>query len=158
MQFSRWENQLAMRTPCENISNKFSKKNRRKKGPESTNKSSIFCYDFFFFFQVGIITLLPNYVQFSSATQSSLNLCDPTDCSTPGFPVPHQLPELVQTYFHESVMPSNHLILCVPFSSRLQSFPASGSFPMSQFTSGGQSIGASTHLTQLPSYLSIWII
>ena len=33
----------------------------------------------------------------------------------------------------ESVMPSNHLILCCPFSSCLQSFPASGSFPMSQF-------------------------
>ena len=42
----------------------------------------------------------------------------------------------------ESVMPSNHLIQ--PFSSRLQSFPASGSFQMSQlFTSGSQSIGAS---------------
>ena len=40
----------------------------------------------------------------------------------------------------ESVMPSKHLILCHPFSSRLQSFPAPGSFPMSQFfTSGGQS-------------------
>ena len=33
----------------------------------------------------------------------------------------------------KSVMPSNHLILCRPFSSHLQSFPASGSFPMSQF-------------------------
>ena len=45
----------------------------------------------------------------------------------------------------ELVMPSNHLILChFPFSSSLQSFPASGSFQMSQFfTSGGQSIGAS---------------
>ena len=43
----------------------------------------------------------------------------------------------------ESVMPSNHLILCVPFSSCLQSFPASGSILMSQFfTSGGQSIGS----------------
>ena len=41
----------------------------------------------------------------------------------------------------ESVMPSYNLILCHPFSSHLQSFPASGSFPMSQiFTSGGQSI------------------
>ena len=41
----------------------------------------------------------------------------------------------------ESVMPSNHLILCHPFSC-LQSFPASGSFPMSWlFTSGGQTIG-----------------
>ena len=40
----------------------------------------------------------------------------------------------------ELVMPSNHLILCLPFSPRLQSFPASGSFQMSQFfTSGGQS-------------------
>ena len=38
----------------------------------------------------------------------------------------------------ESAMPSNHLILCPPLSSCLQSFPASGSFPMSQFfTSGG---------------------
>ena len=44
----------------------------------------------------------------------------------------------------ESVMPSNHLILCQPFSSRLQSFPASVSFQMSQFfASGGQSIGVS---------------
>ena len=44
----------------------------------------------------------------------------------------------------ESVMPSNHLILVVPFSSCLQSFPASGAFPMSQlFTSGGQSIRTS---------------
>ena len=44
----------------------------------------------------------------------------------------------------ESVMPSNHLILCCPFSSHLQSFPASGSFPVSQFfASGGQSIGVS---------------
>ena len=42
----------------------------------------------------------------------------------------------------ESVMPSNHLTSIVPFSSCLQSFPASGSFPMSHFyTSGGHSIG-----------------
>ena len=43
-----------------------------------------------------------------------------------------------------SVMPSNHLILCVPVSSCLQSFSASGPFHMSQFfPSGGQSIGVS---------------
>ena len=42
----------------------------------------------------------------------------------------------------KSVMPSNRLILCRPFSSYLQSFPASQSFSMSQFfASGGQSIG-----------------
>ena len=44
----------------------------------------------------------------------------------------------------ESMMPSNHLILCLPFSSCPQSFPASRCFPMSQlFASGGQRIGAS---------------
>ena len=44
----------------------------------------------------------------------------------------------------ESVMLSNHLSSVIPFSSCLQSFPASVSFPMSQFfTSGGQRIGAS---------------
>ena len=44
----------------------------------------------------------------------------------------------------KSVMPSSHLILFVPFSFHLQSFPASGSFPRSQFfISGGQDIGAS---------------
>ena len=36
------------------------------------------------------------------------------DYSTPGFPVHHQLPELTQLMFIESVMPSNHLILCRP--------------------------------------------
>ena len=51
----------------------------------------------------------------------------------------------------ESVMPSNHLVLCIPFSSCLQSFPSSGSFPMSQFfTSGGQTTGASSSASVLP--------
>ena len=45
----------------------------------------------------------------------------------------------------------------VPFSSRLQSFPASGSFPMSQFfTSGGQSIGVSTSASVLPMNIQDW--
>ena len=57
-------------------------------------------------------------------------------------------------------MPSNHLILCrpllVPFSSCLQSFPASRSFPMSQFfTSGGQSIGVSASV--LPMNIQDWL-
>ena len=51
----------------------------------------------------------------------------------------------------ESVMPSNHLILCRPFSSCPQSFPASGSFQMSQlFALGGQSIGVSASTSVLP--------
>ena len=57
----------------------------------------------------------------------------------------------------ESVMPSNHLILCRPFSSHLQSFPASGFFPMSQFfTSGGQSIGVSASASVLPMNIQDW--
>ena len=51
----------------------------------------------------------------------------------------------------ELVMLSNHLILCCPLVLCLQSFPASGSFPVSQlFTSGGQSIGASASASVLP--------
>ena len=39
-------------------------------------------------------------IQFSSVTQSCLTLFDPMDCSKPGFPVHHQLPELTQTHVH----------------------------------------------------------
>ena len=50
----------------------------------------------------------------------------------------------------ELVMPSNHLILSHALLLHLQSFPASGSFPMSQFfTSGGQSIGVSASASVL---------
>ena len=100
-------------------------------------------------------------IQFSSVTQSCLTLCSPIDCSTPGFAVHHQLPELAQTLSStpviESVRPSNHLILCVPFSSHLQSCPASGSFQMSQFfTLGGQSIGVSASASVLPVNIQDW--
>ena len=57
----------------------------------------------------------------------------------------------------ESVMPSNHFILCVPFSFCLQSFPASGSFQMSPFfASGGQSIGASASASVPPVNIQDW--
>ena len=51
-------------------------------------------------------------LQLSSITQSYPILCDPIDCSMPGFPVHHQLPELAQTHVHRVSDPSNHLILC----------------------------------------------
>ena len=57
----------------------------------------------------------------------------------------------------ESVMPSSYLILCHPFSSCPQTFPASGSFPMSQFfASGGQRIGASASASVLPRTVQDW--
>ena len=58
---------------------------------------------------------------------------------------------LLKLMFIELMMPSNHLILCCPFFSCLQSFPASGSFLVSQFfASGGQSIGVSASASVLP--------
>ena len=57
----------------------------------------------------------------------------------------------------ESVMPSSHLILCLPFSSCPQSFPASGSLPMSQlFASSSQSIGVSASASVLPMNTQDW--
>ena len=56
----------------------------------------------------------------------------------------------------ELVMPSNHLFLCCFFSC-LQSFPASGSFPVSQFfSSGRQSIGVSASVSVLPMNNQDW--
>ena len=42
----------------------------------------------------------PSWVQFSSVAQLYLTLCNPMDCSTPGLPVHHQLPEFTQTHVH----------------------------------------------------------
>ena len=92
---------------------------------------------------------LTERLQFGSVLQS-LTHCDPMDCSMPGFPVIHQLPEFVQTHVHQvgdAIQPSHPV---VPFSC-LQSFPASGSFSVSQFfASGGQSIGVSASAAVLP--------
>ena len=88
---------------------------------------------------------------FFSSVQSLSHvwLCDPMNRSMPGLPVHHQLPESTQT-------PSNHLILYCLLLLLPQSFPASGSFPMSQlFASGGQSIGVQLqHFLCLP----IWAL
>ena len=82
-----------------------------------------------------------------SVIQSCPTLCNPKAGSMPGFPVFH----------HHPVMPSNHLVLCHPFYSCLQSFPASGSFLMSLlFMSGVQGIGASASASVLPMSIQDW--
>ena len=99
-----------------------------------------------------------SFLQFSSVTRSCLTLCDPRDCSTPGLSVQHQLPELTQTHVHRvgDAIQSSHP-LSSPFSSHLQSFPASGSFQMSQFfTSGGQSVRVSASASVLPMSIQDW--
>ena len=94
-----------------------------------------------------------------SVAKSRLTLCNPMNCSTSVFRVLHYLPEFVQTHVHsESVMPSNHPSSVVPLlSSCIQTFPASGSFLMSQlFASVGQSTGASASTPSPPNeYLGL---
>ena len=96
-------------------------------------------------------------VQFNSVTQFCPTLFDPMDCSMPGFPVHHQLPDLAQTqcptswWCHPAILSS-----AIPFSY-LQSSPASRSFQMSQFFAlGGQDIGASTSASVLPMNTQDW--
>ena len=92
-------------------------------------------------------------------------LCDPTDCSTPGFPV--LLPSTgacsnscpLSQLCHPTISSS-----VVPFSSCLQSFPSSGSFLMSQFFSSGDqsirfsfSISPSNEYSGLISFVIDWL-
>ena len=64
-------------------------------------------------------------VQFSSVAQSCLTLCDPMDCSMPGLPVHHQILEFTRKLMSiESVMPSNHLILCCTLLQSHSIFPS----------------------------------
>ena len=88
--------------------------------------------------------------------QPCLTLGDPTDCSTPGLPFLHHLPELAHTHVYW-VSDAIHPVLSsvASFSSCPQSFPVSGSFPMSWlFVSGGQNIGASASF--LPMNIQDW--
>ena len=90
-------------------------------------------------------------IQLSSVTQSCPTLCDPMNCDPTNS---QSLPKLMSI---ESLMPSNHLISVVPFSSCLQSFPVSGSFPVSPFfTSGSQSIGVSASASVLQMSIQDW--
>ena len=92
-----------------------------------------------------IYRLMHQWLEISSVAQSRLTLCNPMDCSTLGFPVQHQLQELTQTRPSSRWCSPTISSSAVPFSSCLQSFPASGSFPVSQlFPSGGQNIRVST--------------
>ena len=89
-----------------------------------------------------------------SVTQSCPTLCDPMDCSRPGFLVLHISWSLFKLMSIELMIPSNHLY----HPLLLQSFPASGSFPMSQlFVSGAQSIGASASALVLPMNIQGWL-
>ena len=107
----------------------------------------------------GIIYLSIYIHQFCcSVTKLCLTLCDPMSCSMPGFPVLHCLLKFAQTHvrwFGGAIQPSYPLLPL--FYSCPQSFPASGSFPMSRcFASGGQNIGVSASASVLPVNMQSW--
>ena len=102
-------------------------------------------------------------VQFSCSLMS--DCCNLMDCSTPGFPVHHQLLELAQTYAHVSVMPSNHLILCHPLLLLPSIFPSIRGFPKElslhirwpRYWSLGFSISPSNEYSGLISFKIDWL-
>ena len=100
---------------------------------------------------------VPHEIQFSSVAQVCPTLCDPMNSSKPGLPVHNQLPEFTQTHAHwvSDAIPTISSSV-IPFSSLLQSFPAS-CFPRNQFfTWGGQNIGVSASASVLPMNTQDW--
>ena len=82
-----------------------------------------------------------------------MTLCDPTDCTTPGFPVHNPVLSLLKLRSIESGMPSNHLILCRPLLLPPSIFPSIRVFSNESvffFMSGGQSTGVSVSASVLP--------
>ena len=101
-------------------------------------------------------------VQFSSVTQSCLTLWDPMNCSMPGLPVHHQLPEFTSI---ESVMPSSHLILCrplfllppIPLSIRVFSNESTLHMRWPKYWSLSFSISPSKEIPGLISFRMDWL-
>ena len=97
---------------------------------------------------------MKNYC-FCSVTKSCPTLCNPINCSMPGFLVFHHLTEFTQTQLSQGCHPT--ILPFVTLFSFPQSFPVSGSFPMIQlFVLGGQSIGASASTSVLPMNIQGW--
>ena len=94
-----------------------------------------------------------------SVTKLCPTLCNSINCSTPGFPVLHYLPECSNACplswgCHQTILSS-----ITPFSSCPQPFPASESFSASQFfASGGQNIGASDSASVFPMNIQGWFL
>ena len=96
-------------------------------------------------------------VQLSSVAQLCVTLWDPMECSTPGFPVHHQLPEVLQTLVHwvgDAIQPSHPLSSPSPPAFKLSQ---NRYFPMSQFfASDDQTIGVSASASVLSMNIKDW--
>ena len=102
--------------------------------------------------------------QFSAVDQSRLTLCDPMDCSTPGFPVHQQLWELVQTYVHRvgDIRPSHPLWPPSPLPSIFPSITVFSNEPVlhirwRRFWSFSFSISPSNEYSGLISFRMDWL-
>ena len=96
-------------------------------------------------------TLYPFEHFVHSSVQLCPTLCDPIDCSTPGFPVYHQFLELAQTHAHwvgDAIQPSHPLSSPSPHAFNLSSIRVFSN--ESVFSSGGQRIGVSASASVLP--------
>ena len=104
-------------------------------------------------------------VQFSSVTQSFLTLCDPTNSSTPGLPVHHQLPDFTQTHIHrvgDAIHPS-HPLSCpsplppIPPSIRVFSIESTLHMRRPKYWSFSLSISPSNEHPGLISFRMDWL-
>ena len=114
-----------------------------------------FIAEFTEYTEENVLSTKEHSVHFS---RSVMSLCDPMNCSIPGLPVHHQLPEFTQNpcpsswWCHPAISSS-----VIPFSSCPQSLPASESFPMSQlFTWGGHCTRVSALASFLPQNTQDW--
>ena len=111
------------------------------------------------FFVVVVIELYEFFICCCLVVKLGLTLCDLMDCSTSGFPILYYLPSRVcsnscplSRWCHPTISFS-----VTSFFSCPQSFPASGSFPMTWlFMSGGQSVGASASASVLSMNIQGW--
>ena len=95
---------------------------------------------------------------------SCVQLCDPMDCSMPGFPVLHSFQELAQIHVTELMMASNHLILCRPLLLLPSIFPSIRVFSSEsalcikwpKYWSFGVSISPSNEYSGLISFRIDW--
>ena len=107
---------------------------------------------------------LPSTVQFSSVTQSCPTLCNPMDCSMPGFPVHHHLPEFTQTHVHwvyDSIQPSHPhcpLLLLPSIFSKIRIFSSESALCIRwpKYWSFSFSISPSNEYSGLISFTVNW--
>ena len=94
-------------------------------------------------------------VQLHLVAELCPTLCDPMDCSMPGYPVHHPHPELAQTHVHQvdnAIQPSYPLLSPSPALNLSQHQGLSNKF----FSSGGQNIGALASASVLPMNIQDW--